>query len=76
MTIQKEVKARLRVLRLWHWESVKSFRAKSNHKQANLHLGFVQSLNSFFEAGDTAENDEWESFVYGERWAYIKEGLK
>lgn len=62
----------LRALRLWHWQSVGVYRnaenvykvigASSNwpelaKNKADFHLKQVQLLNSFFEIGDTAEQD-------------------
>jgi len=63
--------ARLRAIRLHHWDAAMSDRrlerfaedagnikaAISFRADANLHLTFVQTLNEFFEIGDTAEND-------------------
>lgn len=59
---------RLRALRLWHWLAL--LRARQHERnavssslmtkyahEASEHLGFVQSLNDFFQPGDTAEAD-------------------
>lgn len=59
---------RLRVLRLWHWRALLAARMHARscasaslmrqyNDAADTHLKFVQSLNDFFENGDTAERD-------------------
>jgi hypothetical protein len=65
---QVESLGRLRALRVWHWRSLLRFRnlarqavnsddVRRYNAEADTHLGFVQSLNDFFEVGDTAERD-------------------
>lgn len=60
--------ARLRELRSHHWRELIKARhnaqraatgsqAMRYHEDANTHLRFVQTLNDYFEAGDTAEAD-------------------
>lgn len=61
--------AALRMLRLWHWQQVVMRRRFANGERltqryrdmensaADQHLAFVQTLNNFFPAGDTAERD-------------------
>lgn len=60
---------RLRALRLWHYRQLVDCRraaskaetpyfAERCNAEAATHLGFVQSLNDFFEMGDTAEADD------------------
>lgn len=60
---------RLRAMRLFHWRSVLAHRMyargkgltprfiKDENAVADMHLGFVQTLNDFFAVGDTAERD-------------------
>ena len=63
----------VRALRLWHWRGVMHHRNAANFyrtkkgyekeiewrdRQADFHLKAVQTLNQFFEAGDTAEKDD------------------
>lgn len=69
--ISDETLAKLRALRLWHWQGVLYNRKLANYyanirnaaatesrqKKANFHLSQVQLLNDFFQMGDTAEND-------------------
>jgi hypothetical protein len=63
-----EGQKRLRELRLWHWKQVLIWRdlakyassrhfADSYNKAADEHIKFVQTLNDFFDVGDTAEKD-------------------
>jgi len=59
----------LRALRLYHYLAMVQLRAYANddglepghrkhyNKRANVHLGFVATLNDYFEIGDTAEGD-------------------
>lgn len=58
----------LRALRLWHWQQLVQCRERAKtcaattecakqNTLADKHLGFVQVLNDFFMAGDTAEAD-------------------
>ena len=58
----------LRPIRLWHWKQVGirrnyaalAFSQKErnvHNAKANQHMKFVQQLNDFFPAGDTAEQD-------------------
>lgn len=63
---------RLRELRLYHYRLMVAYRAKARHneagqggllvtedfdRKANMHLGFVQVLDTYFTLGDTAEKD-------------------
>lgn len=59
----------LRELRLWHWlQGVQNRElarrvasgalALAYNDTANRHLGYVVTLNAFFDKGDTAEQDE------------------
>lgn len=68
MKVAAETLQRLREARLWHWKQVLSQRkmaeewnnsilAAAFNTLANFHLGHVQTLNEFFEIGDTAEKD-------------------
>lgn len=69
MNIPLDTLARLRVLRLWHWQHVVRYQKHLNNPRTNrlkrreyhslhtLHLGAVQALNEFFPIGDTAERD-------------------
>lgn len=41
--------------------------AATHDKIANEHLGFVQSMNEFFEIGDTAESDQIKLEQSGEK---------
>ncbi len=61
--------ARLRVIRLWHWRQLLRSRMHARscaspslmrqyNDEADMHLGFVQSLNDYFpDPHDTAERD-------------------
>ena len=69
MKLTTEQVAGLRALRLYHYLAMVQLRAYANddalepnhrkhyNKRANVHLGFVQTLNDYFEIGDTAEGD-------------------
>lgn len=77
------VRNSLRPIRLYHWVKVLKHRqiardasgssnlgnriADSHDKIANEHLGFVQSMNEFFEIGDTAEADQIKLEQSGEK---------
>lgn len=66
----------MRALRLWHWRGVlynrdaqayylrndKHAAAERRGRIADMHVKHVQTLNDFFEVGDTAERDngDWE----------------
>lgn len=69
------VLAKVRELRLWHWQQAMRYRESQRHletfnkrslrdcinsydRSANIHLTAVQTLNEFFDIGDTAERDE------------------
>lgn len=72
ITITREVLDEVRALRLYHWRRVtvnrnseaycqsKGYtqRAEDFKRKASFHLGAVQTLNSFFDVGDTAERDD------------------
>lgn len=69
----KRVEYPLRVLRVWHWTealrysrlrerwTLANFKRSKQYKEYtkfyNLHMNAVQTLNSFFDIGDTAERD-------------------
>lgn len=69
----EEGKERLRQLRLWHWRAALSARDRARpmlpwgkrnafwDDLANKHIRFVQTLNDFFEVGETAELDDQKS---------------
>lgn len=66
-----EIVIELRRLRLWHWRKAMEVRKLLERQRATLsaevikgrtatiytHIGFVQTLNVFFDIGDTAERD-------------------
>lgn len=68
----KNILAKLRALRLWHWRRVLEQRSnqqlcfndkayklsRSYEVSADFHLAQVQLLNEFFPVGDTAEGDD------------------
>lgn len=72
ITITREVLDELRALRLYHWRRAIVHRngeeyckskgylkdAEGFNRKANRHICAVQTLNSFFDVGDTAEKDD------------------
>lgn len=66
----EQILHRLRELRLYHYRAMLTLRAYANddglepghrkhyNKRANMHLGFVQTLNDYFPLGDNAEQDD------------------
>lgn len=72
--MDKAILSDMRKLRLWHWKQVIINREVANEgcgclqcsavkhihdRIADQHIGYVQTLNNFFESGDTAERDAY-----------------